>query len=71
MQTKIDIIKQVVEEHQYTKVTVKIGQKSKKILLDASTANRLLQIFNKLSDENKLKFERQNWLNLTNIAWSV
>jgi len=68
--TKLDIIKRVVEEKQYTKIKMFVGTKSKTVILDFTTANQLLRLFTNAPQENIDKINQLPWDRLCSMAWS-
>lgn len=68
--TKLEIIKSVVENHQYEKIKMHVGNKSKTVILDAVTANRLFKMLNDAPPENLTKLQALAWDRLCNMAWA-
>jgi peptidyl-tRNA hydrolase len=69
--SKLDIIKSVVSDHQYTKISMLLGTTRKKVILDVQTANLLLKLFQNAPQENISKLEALPWDRLCNLAWGV
>lgn len=67
--TKLDIIKSVVNDHQYTKIKMLLGTKRTTVILDAITANQLLKLFNTIPPENIEKLQALPWHRLLNMVW--
>jgi hypothetical protein len=68
--TKLEIIKQVVEEKQYTKIRMHVGNKPKTVVLDYVTADKMLKLFNNAPLANIDKINALAWDRLVNMAWS-
>ena len=68
--TKLDIIKQVVEEQQYTKIKMLVGTKAKMVVLDMVTAGKMLKLFMNAPLANMEKINRLPWDRLVNMAYS-
>ena len=49
----------------------KISIDGKKVYVDAFTASMLVQIYEKLSEENKASFIALPWLKMVAIGWKV
>lgn len=69
--SKLEIIKNVVNENQYTKISMLLGTTRKKVILDIQTANLLLKLFQSAPQENISKLEALTWDRLCNLAWGV
>ncbi len=68
--TKLEIVKQVVEEQQYTKIKMLIGTKAKLVILDMTTASKILKLFTNAPLANIEKINALSWDRLCNMAWS-
>ena len=68
--SKLQIIEKCVREQQYTKVSMLIGTKRRKIILDVTTANLLLKMFQSAPINNISKLEALTWDRLVNLAWN-
>ena len=63
---KIDLIRDIVEQHQYQKVK----SKGHVEILDGVTANAILLIYDNINDENKKKFASWSLHRMVDFAWS-
>ena len=68
--TKLEIIKQVVEEQQYTKIKMLVGTKAKIVILDLTTASKILKLFTNSPLANMEKINKLAWDRLVNMAYS-
>jgi hypothetical protein len=68
--TKLDIIKQVVEEQQYTKIKMLVGTKARMVILDLQTASKILKLFTNAPLANMEKINKLPWDRLVNMAYS-
>ena len=68
--TKLEIVKQVVEEKQYTKIRMHVGHKAKTVILDYTTAQKILKLFTNAPLANIEKINALAWDRLVNMAWS-
>jgi hypothetical protein len=71
---KIEICQKVLEEQTAIKITVtsvnKEGKKkNRKVLLDLFTCGKIINIYNKVNNENKIKLTNAPWQVLLNIAY--
>ena len=67
--SKLEIIREVIEDQQCVKIKMLIGRKSRTVLLDMQTANRILKVFtsNPLGDVEKINL--LSWDRLVGMAW--
>lgn len=68
--TKLEIVRQVVEERQYTKIKMLVGGKARSVILDMTTANKILMLFTNAPLANIEKINALPWDRLCNMAWS-
>lgn len=68
--SKFDMLNEIVTNQQMMKVTEKINNKNRKIILDLFTASFLLSLFKQVPDETRQKLESLSWLRLANFAHS-
>ena len=68
--TKLEIIKQVVEDQQYTKIKMLVGATAKMVILDYTTANHILRLFTNAPLANMEKINKLPWDRLVNMAYS-
>lgn len=67
--SKYAIIEQVVTECQATKISMLLGTKRRRVLLDVYSASRLLKMFDGAPIENREKLEALPWDRLVSISW--
>jgi hypothetical protein len=68
--TKLEIIKQVVEDQQYTKIKMLVGTKARMVILDICTASKILKLFTNSPLANIEKINKLSWDRLVNMAYS-
>lgn len=68
--TKLEIVKQVVEEQQCTKIKMLVGTKARTVLLDMTTASKILKLFTNAPLANIEKINALSWDRLCNMAWA-
>lgn len=68
--TKLDIIKEVVEQQQYTKIKMLVGTKPKMVILDLFTASKILKLFTNAPLANIEKINALSWDRLVRMAFS-
>jgi hypothetical protein len=68
---KLQILEQIVNDHQHMKLTTKVNGKNKKIIIDAFTASAILNVFRALNETNKEKFIILDWHKMVTITWKV
>jgi hypothetical protein len=71
MKSKLDIINDVINNQQYTKISMLLGTKRKTVILDFQTANLLKKLFDTSPTENIGKLQKLGWDRLCNMAWSM
>lgn len=64
MKTKLEIIQEILSEHQAQKV--KCG--GRKVLIDAFTASAIMAVYNAISEQNKIKFMNLSWTKISQFA---
>jgi hypothetical protein len=67
--TKLEIIKRVVEEKQYTKIKMLVGTTAKMVILDYTTASRILNLFTKSPLADIEKINKLAWDRLVSMAF--
>ncbi len=67
--TKLDIIKQVVEEQQYTKIKMLVGTKARMVILDLQTASKILKLFTNSPLADLEKVNKLSWDRLVSMAF--
>jgi hypothetical protein len=68
--TKLEIVRQVVEEKQYIKIKMLVGTKARSVILDYTTASRILNLFTKSPLANLDKINALSWDRLVSMAYS-
>lgn len=67
--SKMEILRKIVAEKQAMKVTETINGKNRKILVDGFSASAIVQVYDALNDENKIKFSNLNVSKMAAIAF--
>lgn len=70
----LDTARRVVERHQYEKVDAITGEPRKgkgTVLLDATTANMLVNVADALSPANRERFEGMELVRAVDIGWKL
>jgi len=60
---RYNVIKKIVDDKQYAKVD--------NIMIDLTTANTIISIYNRLNDKNKLKLMSLPLNKIVNIVWKL
>ncbi len=64
---KIELIRNVIDRHQYQKV-ISSGRKE---IIDATTANVIITVYDALNETNKKKFASMTYQRMADIAWKL
>ncbi len=67
----LEILQSIVDNGQAQKVTVKIGEKSRKLLIDVFSASKALNTLKAVNEKNKVKLLSMPLLRMINICMSV
>ncbi len=68
--TKLEILNDIINNHNAQKITVSMAGKNRKVLIDAFTAGIVLTVYNALSEEGKAKLMSWDWLSIANFCHS-
>lgn len=67
--TKQEVIERVLSEQQCTKISIKVGEKRRQLVLDYQTAARLKKVFDSAGCPGDLS--SLSWDRLVSLAWRV
>ena len=59
----IVVLKQIVKDHQYQKIDG--------MVVDATTANAILQVYDNLSPKNQKKYAKMSLKKMSDLAWTI
>ena len=70
--TKLEVLERIVRDHQYEQIRwLDSKGKSRKLIIDTTTANAILTVYRALKPENQAKFLAFGWPKMADTAWKL